>query len=73
MGATTENPSFEINSALLSRCKVFVLKSLEEADLSELLSHALTSPKGFGQMDIVIEEAHLAAIAALPTGMRERR
>ncbi len=68
VGATTENPSFEINSALLSRCKVFVLKSLEEADLSELLSHALTSPKGFGQMDIVIEETHLAAIARFANG-----
>lgn len=68
VGATTENPSFEINSALLSRCKVFVLKSLEETDLSELLSHALTSPKGFGQMDIVIEETHLAAIARFANG-----
>ena len=68
VGATTENPSFEINSALLSRCKVFVLKSLEEADLSELLSHALTSPKGFGQMDIAMEEAHLAAIARFANG-----
>ena len=43
VGATTENPSFEINSALLSRCKVFVLKALEEGDLLELLHHALES------------------------------
>ena len=48
VGATTENPSFEINSALLSRCKVFVLKMLEEEDLYELLLHALRNPKGFG-------------------------
>ena len=41
IGATTENPSFEINSALLSRCRVFVLKALEEEDLYELLIHAL--------------------------------
>ena len=52
IGATTENPSFEINSALLSRCKVFILKALGEADLMELLEHALESPKGFGNMKI---------------------
>lgn len=55
VGATTENPSFEINSALLSRCKVFVLKALEEPDLKELLVHALKSPKGLGMMDVAIE------------------
>ena len=48
VGATTENPSFEINSALLSRCKVFILKALEESDLLELLHHALSSSKGYG-------------------------
>ena len=42
IGATTENPSFEINAALLSRCKVFVLKELTEDDLTGLLSRALT-------------------------------
>lgn len=68
VGATTENPSFEINSALLSRCKVFVLKALEEEDLKELLHHALKSPKGFGNMDISIEEAHLEAIARFANG-----
>lgn len=68
VGATTENPSFEINSALLSRCKVFVLKALEEEDLKELLHHALKSPKGFGNMDISIEEAHLDAIARFANG-----
>lgn len=41
IGATTENPSFEVNSALLSRCQVYVLKSLDENDLVQLLSHAL--------------------------------
>ncbi len=45
-GATTENPSFEINSALLSRCKVFVLKALTTDDLFGLLHYALISPKG---------------------------
>src|SRR5699024_7659319 len=48
IGATTENPSFEVNSALLSRCKVFVLKALEMKDLVKLLEHALKSPAGFG-------------------------
>lgn len=68
VGATTENPSFEINSALLSRCKVFVLKALEEDDLEELLEHALKSPRGFGNMDISIEEEHLRAIARFSNG-----
>lgn len=68
IGATTENPSFEINSALLSRCKVFVLKSLGEPDLKELLTHALNSPKGFGAMNISIEETHLQAIARFANG-----
>lgn len=68
VGATTENPSFEINSALLSRCKVFVLKALEEEDLEELLSHALTSPRGLGNMEISIEEIHLKLIARFANG-----
>lgn len=68
VGATTENPSFEINSALLSRCKVFVLKALEEKDLRELLGHALRSRKGFGGMDIEIGPAHLDAIARFANG-----
>ena len=68
VGATTENPSFEINSALLSRCKVFVLKALEEGDLLELLHHALESPKGFGDMQVSIGEEHLEAIARFANG-----
>ena len=68
VGATTENPSFEINSALLSRCKVFVLKALEEEDLKELLNHALTSSKGLGSMEISIEEMHLKMIARFANG-----
>lgn len=68
VGATTENPSFEINSALLSRCKVFILKALEETDLKDLLVHALKSPKGLGNMQISIEEEHLSAIARFANG-----
>ncbi len=68
VGATTENPSFEINSALLSRCKVFILKALEEEDLIILLHYALKSSKGFGDLDISIEETHLGAIARFANG-----
>jgi len=68
VGATTENPSFEINSALLSRCKVFILKALGEEDLNKLLAHALESPKGLGNMQISIEDAHLRVIARFANG-----
>lgn len=68
VGATTENPSFEINSALLSRCKVFILKALEEEDLTKLLLHALESPKGFGNLEIEVEEQQLRAIARFANG-----
>lgn len=50
IGATTENPSFEVNSALLSRCRVFVLKSLEPEELGKILQTALTdTEKGLGK------------------------
>ena len=68
IGATTENPSFEINGALLSRCKVFVLQALSESDLTELLQHALSSPKGFGDMRVEIEQQSLKAIARFANG-----
>lgn len=68
IGATTENPSFEINSALLSRCKVFVLKALTAEDIQSLLKRALTSPKGFGGQHIVIAGDLLAAIAEFANG-----
>lgn len=68
VGATTENPSFEINSALLSRCKVFILKALTEDDLYRLLHHALTSKKGLGNLEIDIPDEHLRSIAAFSNG-----
>lgn len=68
IGATTENPSFEINSALLSRCKVFVLKALTAEDIQSLLKRALTSPKGFGGQRIIIADDLLAAIAEFANG-----
>lgn len=67
IGATTENPSFEVNTALLSRCKVFVLKALEEQDLTELLRHALTCEKGFGGT-VQAGEEEIAAIARFANG-----
>lgn len=68
IGATTENPSFEVNAALLSRCKVFVLKALETKDLVELLQHALQDERGFGTQKVFIEEKHLHMIAMFANG-----
>ena len=68
VGATTENPSFEINSALLSRCKVFILKALTDDDLYKLLKHALSSEKGLGNMSIDISDNDLKAIASFSNG-----
>lgn len=68
IGATTENPSFEINSALLSRCKVFVLKALEDEDILELLKTTLHSPKGLGKENIQVEESILKQLAAFANG-----
>lgn len=65
IGATTENPSFEINGALLSRCKVFVLKELTVEDLLSLLRRALTDPRGFGSQKIEISDDLLEMIARL--------
>lgn len=68
IGATTENPSFEINSALLSRCKVFVMQALTVKDMQKLLRHALTDKRGFGDCVIHIEEKLLDAIAVFANG-----
>lgn len=68
IGATTENPSFEINAALLSRCKVFVLQALAAEDLTELLRRALTSRKGFGYLNIDITDDMLGMIAEFSNG-----
>lgn len=68
IGATTENPSFEINSALLSRCKVFVLRALTAQDLTQLLTRAIQDNKGFGNLELVIDEALLSMIADYANG-----
>lgn len=68
IGATTENPSFEVNSALLSRCRVFVLKALEEQDLVQLLRNVLLSPQGFLSSNVKMSDRQLHAIAAFANG-----
>lgn len=68
IGATTENPSFEVNSALLSRCKVFVLKALGAEDIVQLLKNALHSNKGFGDLSVDISQDILEMIALFSNG-----
>ena len=68
IGATTENPSFEINSALMSRCKVFVLQALSREDILSLLRRALTDERGFGRDHVTISEKALDAIAGFCNG-----
>ena len=68
IGATTENPSFEVNGALLSRCKVFVLKALSEDDLLTLLRRAIDSEKGFGNQKVEITDDVLRMIAVFANG-----
>ena len=68
IGATTENPSFEVNGALLSRCKVFVLQALSEEDIMQLLQRAVTDPRGFGDMKVDISQDCLKMIAVFANG-----
>lgn len=68
IGATTENPSFEVNSALLSRCKVFVLQQLQTENLFKLLKHALSSEKGFGNSNIDIKDEYIELICNFANG-----
>ncbi|KRM12451.1 recombination factor protein RarA [Lapidilactobacillus concavus DSM 17758] len=68
IGATTENPSFEINSALLSRTKVFVLQALTSDDILQLLQQALKDPRGYGDQQIEISPEALQIIANFANG-----
>ncbi len=68
IGATTENPSFEINSALLSRCRVFVLQALSTENVAELLRRTLKSQKGFGYLNIDITDDMVDMIARFANG-----
>ena len=69
IGATTENPSFEVNAALLSRSKVFVLEPLAETAVEQILRRALHDrEQGLGRMQIAVTDEALAAIARFANG-----
>ena len=68
IGATTENPSFEVNGALLSRCKVFVLQALTTDDLTTLLTRAIQDPRGFGLQTIHMAPELIEMIAVFANG-----
>ena len=69
VGATTENPSFEVNSALLSRCRVYVLEPLGEAEAVEILRRALADrQRWLGGREVIVDEEALALISRLANG-----
>ena len=69
IGATTENPFFEVNKALVSRSTVLQLKALEDKDIIKLLKNAVTdNERGYGDMDIDISDDTLAKIAGMSGG-----
>jgi putative ATPase len=73
IGATTENPSFAVNAALLSRCKIFRLNALGESELVGLLSRAMSdSERGLGALGLSAEDGVLEAIARLAQGDARR-
>src|ERR1035437_4029225 len=69
IGATTENPSFEVNAALLSRSKVFVLHGLTTDEIAGILARALKDPeRGLGRVDVTVEDEALWAMAMYANG-----
>ena len=68
IGATTENPSFEVNSALLSRCKVFVLHALSVDHIKGLLKRALTDERGFGGKNVYVRDELLTQLSEFANG-----
>ena len=73
VGATTENPSFEVNNALLSRARVYVLKSLEAADLEKLLDRALSDrERGLGSLELQIDAGARELLLAAADGDARR-
>lgn len=73
IGATTENPSFELNSALLSRARVYLLKSLTTDDIERVLDQAMNDKsRGYGGQDIILPEETRKAIAELVNGDARR-
>ena len=73
IGATTENPSFELNNALLSRCRVYVLKNLEEQQIITVIKQALADQnKGLGERQLKLDDQALALLAAASDGDARR-
>jgi putative ATPase len=73
VGATTENPSFELNNALLSRCRVYVLKSLDTDQIKVLIQHTLTNREtGLGQQRLQLDKAALDLLANAADGDARR-
>lgn len=73
IGATTENPSFELNNALLSRARVYVLKPIEEGDILRLLQQALAHPdRGLGNDGVSVDNAQLSKMASVADGDARR-
>ncbi len=69
IGATTENPSFELNNALLSRCRVYVLRGLQQSDLEQVIQQALRdTERGLGKTKIDIDADSLSTLAAAADG-----
>lgn len=68
IGATTENPSFELNNALLSRARVYVLRSLSESELIDLLRQALQDARGYGEISLQVSDDVLLKIAMAADG-----
>ncbi len=68
IGATTENPSFEVNGALLSRCKVFVLQQLTQDNIAQLIRNAVSDPRGFGDQNVTIPDDVINALAGFANG-----
>lgn len=73
IGATTENPSFELNSALLSRARVYLLRSLTETDIEQVLQQALDdTERGLGGRNIILPDNTRKMIAELVNGDARR-
>lgn len=68
IGATTENPSFELNNALLSRARVYLLKRLEPSDIEQMITQALTDERGLAEQGIELAEGVQRALAELVDG-----
>ena len=73
VGATTENPSFELNNALLSRCRVYTLKSLSDSDIETVISRALKIPvRGLSEKNLQFTETSLAILISAADGDARR-